>query len=330
MHTLVTVFGGSGFIGRYAVRALANAGHRVRVCVRHPNLANYLLPMGHVGQIQVVRANATDAEAVERALAGADAAINLVGILYESGKQRFQSLHTEAAATIAAAAAQQGVRRLVHVSALGADAQSPSHYAQSKGRGEERVRQAFPAADILRPSVVFGPEDQFFNRFAALARILPALPLIGGGNTRFQPVYVVDIARAIMACLDGTLPHGQLYELGGPRIYTFKEILQLILAETNRRRWLVPIPFPLAEIQGTILGLLPSPHLTRDQVELLKHDNVVEAGAAGFAELGIDPQPVEAVITSYIWRFRRKGQFETASPLMPAFGIPAGSSSADR
>lgn len=306
---LVTVFGGSGFLGRYAVRALARAGHRIRVGVRNPNLANYLPPMGHVGQIQLVRASVTDADAVKRAMKGAGAAVNLVGILYESGRQKFHTLHADAAGTIAAAASVEGLRALVHVSALGASADSPSLYARSKAEGEQRVRDAFPAATILRPSIVFGPEDQFFNRFAALARLLPALPLIGGGHTRFQPVYVGDVARAILRCVSGSGTEGSLYELGGPRIYSFRELMKLVLAETNRRRLLVALPFPVAMLKASFLGLLPNPMLTRDQVRLLQRDNTVSAGARTLADLGIAPETVEAIIPTYLWRFRSEGQF---------------------
>lgn len=308
MSMLVTVFGGSGFLGRYVVRALARAGYRVRVGVRRPHVANYLLPMGHVGQIQLVRADVTDGDAVARALKGAAAAVNLVGILYESGKQRFEAIHADAAATIAKAAQAHGLAALVHVSALGAQANSSSHYARSKAAGESAVRDAFAAPAILRPSLLFGPEDDFFNRFAALARLSPVLPLIGGGRTKFQPAYVCDVADAAVRCL--AAGQGATYELGGPRVYTFRQLLELILAETNRRRLLIPLPFPLAMAQASVLGLLPKPLLTRDQVRLLEHDNVVSPDAHGFADLGIEPESVEAIIPSYLWRFRREGQFE--------------------
>lgn len=310
MTTLVTVFGGSGFLGRYVVRALARAGYRIRVGVRRPNLANFLLPMGHVGQIQLVRTDIADADAVARAMKGAAAAINLVGILYESSRQKFQRLHADAPAMIAAPARAEGVSALVHVSALGASAQSPSLYARTKAEGETRLREAFPSATILRPSIVFGSEDDFFNRFAALARLLPALPLIGGGHTRFQPVYVGDVARAIATCIADQATQGRIFELGGPRVYTFRELMQLVLAETKRRRFLVPLPFSIAMMQASILGLLPKPMLTRDQVLLLKQDNVVAAGAATLSDLGIEAETVEAIIPTYLWRFRREGQFE--------------------
>jgi NADH dehydrogenase len=289
---------------------LAQAGYRVRVGVRQPNLAYFLRPMGNVGQIQIVKTDITDADAVARALKGADAAVNLVGILYESGRQRFQSVHAEAAGRIGAAAAAQGVPTLVHISAIGASPDSPSLYARTKAEGEARLREAFPAAAILRPSIIFGPEDDFFNRFAALARLSPALPLIGGGHTRFQPVYVCDVAAAVARCVDDEQTRGVTYELGGPTVYTFKELMQLVLAETKRRRFLVPLPFPLAMLKASLLELLPKPLLTRDQVRLLQQDNVVSPGARGFADLGIDPDAVEAIIPSYLWRFRSEGQFE--------------------
>jgi uncharacterized protein YbjT (DUF2867 family) len=316
MTLLVTVFGGSGFLGRYTVRAFARAGHRIRVAVRKPHLANFLLPMAHVGQIQVVHADVSNSDSVARALRGADAAVNLVGILYESGRQKFETIHAAAAETIAQSARAQGAASLVHVSAIGADPNSEAKYARTKAEGEARVREAYPGAPILRPSIVFGPEDQFFNRFAALARISPALPLIGGGRTRFQPVYVCDVAEAILRAATDASTAGHTYELGGPRIYTFRELMRLVLAETNRRRWLVPIPWAIATLQGSVLGVMPRPMLTRDQVRLLKRDNVVAPDSLALADLGIEPEPVEAIIPSYLWRFRREGQFESP-PRLP-------------
>jgi uncharacterized protein YbjT (DUF2867 family) len=270
--------------------------------------------MGQVGQIQIVRTNVTDADQVAQALRGAKAAVNLVGILYESGRQRFQGLHGEAAGTIAAIAKREGIESLIHVSAIGASAQSQSLYASSKAEGEARVREAFPAATILRPSIVFGPEDDFFNRFAALARMSPVLPLIGGGHTRFQPVYVCDVAAAALRCVERPETAGLTYELGGSNIYTFKELMQLVCAETHRRRLLMPIPFSMAMLKASVLGLLPKPMLTRDQVRLLRQDNVVAPGAHGLADLGIDPDAVEAIVPNYLWRFRREGQFENPPP----------------
>lgn len=309
-NKLVTIFGGSGFLGRHTVRALAKEGYRIRVATRRPNLATHLLPAGHVGQIQLLKTDVHEPEQVARALEGADAAINFCGVLYSSGEQTFDAIHVAAAESIAKAARAAGASTLVHVSAIGANADSDSAYAQSKAEGEKRVREAFPAATILRPSIVFGPEDGFFNKFAALARFLPALPLIGGGATRFQPVFVGDVAAAIARCLSDVSARGQTYELGGPNIYTFKDLMQIVLRETDRERALVPLPFAIATIQAMFLQFLPGRLLTPDQVTLLKTDNVVSAGAKTIADLGIAPTSVEAEVPAYLWRFRPKGQYE--------------------
>ena len=311
---LVTVFGGSGFLGRHIVRALANDGWRVRAAVRRPHTANFLRPMGRVGQVQIVKANVLGDAAVDAAVRGADAVINLVGVLSQSGRQRFDALHAEAAERIAKAAAAHGIGRLLHVSALGISAQSESVYARTKAEGEARARSAFPGTTIFRPSIVFGPEDDFFNRFAWLARLSPALPLIGGGHTRFQPVYVGDIARAALRVLNDPSTAGKTYELGGPEIMTMKQVMQLVLKETHRRRLLVPLPFGLARIQAAFLGLLPKPLLTLDQVRLLRSDNVVTEGTLTLRDLGIVPEAAEAILPSYLWRFRKTGQFEAVSP----------------
>ena len=310
---LVTIFGGSGFLGRSIVRVLANDGWRVRVGVRRPNTANYLKPAGRVGQIQIVRTNVRDADAVAAALHGADAAINLVGILYERGSQRYRALHVDAAARIAEAAAAQGVARLVHVSSLAASQSAPARYFQTKAEGEEAVRAAFPSATILRPSLVFGPEDRFFNRFAALARMLPVLPLFGGGHTRLQPVYAGDVAAAVSRVFANPDTVGKIFELGGPEIMTMKDVMQLVLRETHRRRLLMPVPFWLARLKAAFLGLLPNPLLTVDQVRMLETDNVVSDGALGLRDLGIVPTGAEAIVPSYLWRFRKEGEFETAA-----------------
>lgn len=313
-QNLVTVFGGSGFLGRHAVRALAKAGWRVRVAVRHPASAYFLMPMGHVGQIQPVKCDVQDADQVAAALKGADAAVNLTGILYQKGHQSFQGVHVEAAANIAGAAREAGVKTLVHVSAIGADAQSQARYAATKGEGEARMREAFPAASILRPSLLFGPGDGFFNKFAWLARMMPALPLIGGGHTKFQPVFVGDAASAITACLNDPAARGRTYEIGGPTVYSFKQLMQIVLHETGRKRLLVPLPFFVASIKAFFLQMSKvvgiAPMLTPDQVKLLKTDNVVHDGALGLADLGIAPIALEAVVPSYLWRFRAKGQFQ--------------------
>ncbi|HCO89930.1 MAG TPA: complex I NDUFA9 subunit family protein [Alphaproteobacteria bacterium] len=309
---LITVFGGSGFIGRHLIRRLAKRGIRVRAGVREPNLAGFLKPMGDVGQIEPVQVNIRYPSTIARALKGADYAINLVGILNESGPQKFDAVHHAGVGAIARAARAEGVKRLIHVSAIGADPDSPSKYGRSKAAGEAACREEFPEATILRPSLVFGPEDDFFNRFAALARFLPALPLIGGGETRFQPVYVGDVADAILAALDDPATAGAIYELGGPRIYSFRELMALVLQETERRRLLLPVPVFAAKIQAAFLQLLPKPLLTVDQVNQLQIDNVPADDLPGLADLGIaNPTSAEVILPSYLHRYRRTGQFDS-------------------
>jgi NADH dehydrogenase len=320
---LVTVFGGSGFLGRHVVRALAKAGWRIRVAVRRPNSAYFLVPMGVVGQIQPFRCNVRDADQVAAALAGADAAVNLAGILYQKGAQSFNAIHVEAAETVARAAAEAHVKTLVHVSAIGADAESKCRYNATKGEGEAAVRRAFPDAVILRPSLLFGPEDSFFNKFAWLARLVPALPLVGGGKTKFQPVFVGDAAAAVQRAVEDPSARGKTFELGGPTVYSFKELMQIMLHVIGRRRLLVPLPFLLASVKAFFLQTTKfvgiAPLLTPDQVEMLKTDNVVGAGAQSLSALGIAPVALEAVIPSYLWRFRSKGQFEEiATSRVPA------------
>ncbi len=308
--TLVTVFGGSGFVGRHLVQRLAAGGARVRVAVRHPRDAHFLQPMGDVGQIAAVPASVTHEESVAAAVAGADAVVNLVGILYPSGWRRsFKAIHHRGAENVARAAKAAGVIRLVHMSALGADAKSPAKYARTKAAGEQAVREAFPEAAIVRPSIVFGPQDGFFNLFAAMARISPVLPLIGGGATKFQPIYVGDVAQAIVKCITDPKTAGQTYELGGPTVYSFREILELILREIGRKRLLLPVPFWLASLEATFLQLLPKPPLTRDQVKLLKSDNVVSGTLPTLEDLGIEPTAAETIIPTYLDRYRRGGRF---------------------
>jgi NADH dehydrogenase len=304
----ITVFGGSGFLGRHAVRALAKAGWRIKVANRHPNRAFFLRPLGQVGQIGFVKCDVTDPDQIATALKGSQAAIYFPGLLAPRG-QSFESIHAVGAGNVAEAAARLGVRQMIHISAIGADSESESRYAQTKAQGEARVRAAFPAAVILRPSIVFGPEDQFFNKFAALARLVPALPLIGGGRTRFQPIFVGDVAAAIAAALDIPDAAGKTYELGGPAIYTFKELMEIVLRETGRSRILVPLPFALASIKAFFLQFAPNPLLTPDQVKLLRHDNIVAPTAHTLADLGILPTTVEAEVPAYLWRFRAKGEY---------------------
>lgn len=320
---LVTVFGGSGFIGRHLVRVLARRGYRVRAAVRRPDLALFLQSLGNVGQVMPVQANLRYPASLRRAMDGADAVVNLVGILAEDGRQTFDAVQAEGARNVAEAAAAAGIGRLVQMSAIGADAGSQSHYARSKSAGESAARAAVPGAIVVRPSIVFGPEDSFFNRFAALARMSPALPLIGGGETRFQPVFVGDVAEAMARAVDGTLRPGMTYELGGPEVKTFRALMEYVLKVTGRRRLLVPLPFAAARLQAGVLeglryatfGLLPEELLlTRDQVRLLEHDNVVGAEAERegrtLAGMGIAPESIEAVVPSYLSRFRRLGQFD--------------------
>jgi NADH dehydrogenase len=307
----VAVIGASGFLGRYAVKHLAARGTLIAAVVRNVEAALFLQPMGDVGQIARFGANILDEARLAPAIAGADAVVNLVGILHESGRQRFDLIHREGAARLATLARAAGVKHFVHISAIGADPASPSSYARTKAEGEQMVRAAFPEAVILRPSVVFGPEDDFFNRFASLAVLLPALPLIGGGKTRFQPVFVGDVAKAVAAALDDPAAAGCIYELGGPRIYTFKALMALVLAETRRKRLLLPLPWTLASLQAAVLEWLPTPPLTRDQVKLLRRDNVVAPGALTLKDLGIEPTAVEAVVPSYLDRYRRGGWFSS-------------------
>lgn len=304
-----TVFGASGFIGRYVVQRLAAEGAVVVAAVRHPDAALFLKPMGNVGQITPVRAGVGDEAAVAAAVAGSDVVINLAGILYEHGSQTFEAVHHVGAERVARLAQEAGASRLVHVSAIGADPRAPSLYAKTKGQGEQAVRAAFPGATIMRPSIVFGPEDDFFNRFAGLARILPALPLIGGGRTRFQPVYVGDVADAIVQALSDPAAAGRTFELGGPAVYSFKELMRLLLQQVGRRRCLVPVPFGLARAQAWFLEKLPVPPLTRDQLLLLERDNVVASGADGLADLGVRPTAVETILPTYLDRYRKGNLF---------------------
>ena len=315
IDTLVTVFGGSGFIGRHTIRALAKRDFRIRVAVRRPDLAGHLQPLGRVGQIMPVQANVRYPDSVAAAVRDATVVVNLVGVLAESGAQTFNALQAEGAAAVARAAAAEGAR-LVHVSAIGADEASESGYARSKAAGEKAVLAAVPAATVFRPSVVFGPEDQFTNRFAALARALPVLPLIGGGETKLQPVFVGDVATALADAVEGKARPGSIYELGGPEELTLRQVQEYVLKTIERRRLLAPVPFPLAKLKAAFLQFAPGPlKLTPDQVELLRSDNVVSQAAkdAGLTlqGLGISPSSVEKIAPSYLWRFRRTGQFRT-------------------
>jgi uncharacterized protein YbjT (DUF2867 family) len=317
-RSLITIYGGSGFIGRHVVRAIAKTGARMRVAVRRPELAGHLQPVGGVGQINAVQANVRFPDSLLAAADGADGVVNLVGILFPTGKQSFESVQDEGARHVAETARATGAKALVHVSAIGADPDSASVYARTKAAGEAAVRAVFPEAVILRPSVVFGPEDDFFNRFAKLARIAPVLPLIGGGSTRLEPVFAGDVARAVIAGLTGTAKSGAPYELGGPEVLTLKEVMQRVLDYTMRRRLLLPMPFWLAKLMGSFLQLLPNPMLTIDQVRLLQADNVVRDAAKRdgrtLEALGIEPVAIASVVPDYLEQFRPRGQFSHYRP----------------
>lgn len=324
---LVTVFGGSGFIGRYATRTLVKAGYRVRVAVRRPHLAGEVRLAGAPGWVDIVQANVRNKASVERAVEGADAVVNLVGILFEKGRQSFEAAQRDGAINIAEACAASGIKRLVHVSAIGADPEAQANYAETKGEAEEGVRAVVPEAVILRPSIVFGPEDEFFNRFAAMAShpistVAPFLPAIGGGETKVQPVYAGDVAEAIANAVSREDAAGKTFELGGPRSYTFKEIYKFIGETIDRKRYAAPLPFFIAKPLGLTFGalfryvwplssgILGGPPITGNQVELLKTDNVVSDGALTLSDLGVtEIESIEAIVPSYLYRFRPYGQY---------------------
>ncbi len=310
---LITLIGGSGFVGRHTVRALARRGFRIRVAVRRPDLTGHLQPLGNVGQIMAVQANVRYPESLAAACQGADAVVNFTGVLQSSGAQSFDAIHAFGAQASARAAKDAGAKSFIQVSAIGADAQSSSAYSRTKAEGEARAAAEFKGAVMVRPSVVFGPEDDFFNRFGAMARFSPALPLIGGGATRFQPVFVGDVGEAIAQLVEARVADGKVYELGGPEVLSFREILEYVLKVTGRNRLLVPLPFPVAKLIGTLAQILPGAPITADQVESLKSDNVVSAAAQKSGRtlegLGITPQAIEAIVPSYLYRYRKAGQF---------------------
>lgn len=315
---LVTVFGGSGFLGRHIVQALAKRGYRVRVAVRRPDLATHLQPLGMPGQIMAVQANLRYRWSIDRAVIGADAVVNAVGILAPSGKQSFDAVQAFGPRAIAEAARAAGLDGITHISAIGADAESSSAYARSKAVGEAGVLETLPGSVILRPSIVFGPEDDFFNKFAGMARFSPVLPLLGGGETKFQPVYVCDVAEATARAVDGDLTAGAVYELGGPEIKSFRECLEETLEVTRRTRTLLPIPFPVASGMGKVFQLFPMAPFTADQVELLRTDNVVSETAKTDGRtlegLGIDTATLAAVLPTYLERYREHGQYDAHRP----------------
>jgi uncharacterized protein YbjT (DUF2867 family) len=310
---LITVIGGSGFLGRHLVRSLAQRGYRVRVACRRPDLAGHVTTQGAPGQIVPVQANIRFPASVAAACEGAYAVINLCAVLYNSGAQNFDALHVFGADAVAKSAKSAKAQMLIQVSAIGADLNSKSAYSRTKAQGEAKATAAFPGTMIVRPSIIFGPEDNFFNQFAGMARVAPALPLIGGGDTIFQPVFVGDVAEAIATLVDQGAASGKIYELGGPEKLSFKDILKYILATIQRKRLLVPLPFGVASLLGAVAGLLPKPFLTVDQVESLKSDNVVSAEAEKQGRtlqgLGITPHNIESIVPAYLYRFRKAGQF---------------------
>lgn len=323
----ITVFGGSGFIGRHLVSRLAAQGHIVRAAVRDAEAASFLKPMGDVGQVTPVGINITDEASVAAAVEGADVVVNLVGILFSRGRQNFSAVHRDGAERVARLSKQAGVSRLLHMSALGASKDSPSQYAWSKAAGEDAVREAFPEATVFRPSVIFGPDDDFFNRFAALARLLPILPVFGcplptfrngsvdiygDGGTKFQPVYVGDVADAMVASLAQPDSAGQTYELCGPTVYSFKALMELVLEATDRKSLLVPIPFWVASLEAFFLEFLPKPPLTRDQVTLLRTDNILSGTQPTLEAFNITPTAAELILPAYLDRFKRGGRFHGA------------------
>jgi len=325
MADLVTVFGGSGFVGSQIVRALARAGYRIRVAVRNPG-RGYRLPMlGDVGQIEVFQANLRNADSVDRALDRARFCINAAAVLYESGRQTFEALHVEGARTVALTAAARNIERLVQISAIGADANSSSKYARTKAAGEAVAREAIAGAIVIRPSVVFGPADAFFNRFASMALTSPVLPLIGGGATRFQPVFVGDVAEAVACSLSDPSAVGRTYELGGPAIYSFRELMEILLRDIRRERLLAPVPFPIARLLGlggdlvAATGLI-APPITGDQVEMLRSDNIVSPGAHTLADLGVAASALEPILPTYLYRYRKGGQY--AEVIQAAAALP--------
>ncbi len=312
---LATIIGGSGFVGRYVVRLLAQTGWRIKIVCRHPEQAGFLQPLGNVGQVQAVHANICDARSLRAAIKGSDALVNLAGVLAQSGRQSFEEVHCEGARRVAEAAKSFEITNFVHVSALGADLRSKALYARSKALAEIKVLNACPTAVILRPSVIFGEEDGFFNRFAAMASLSPFLPAIGFGHTKFAPVYVADVARAIVQALEGKAVAGTTYELGGPAVYTLKELLHMTQTYSGRTPRTVPIPFAIASLQGFVLQYLPGKVLTVDQVRMLRANSIVstkaDKEARTFEGLGISPAPIDAVVPVYLEKFRPKGMYES-------------------
>jgi len=306
---IVAIFGAGGFLGKHLMRQLTKLGYRIKVATRNPYLKGYLKPLGNPGQIELFKTNIFDLEDVKRVLKNCDLAINLVGILYETKKQKFNLIHSQFPYLLSKLCGELGIKNLIHVSALGVKEKHVSQYIQSKLLGEKNVQDTFNPSVILRPSIVFGPEDKFFNVFASLAQFSPILPLIGGGKTRFEPIYVGDVAKAIVKALELNNAKPKIYELGGPENYSFKELIEILLVEIKKKRFLVHVPFRFAKFQSYFLQMMPNPLLTPDQVELLKHNNVVSGDYPTLKELGITGTPIQSILPKYIYRFRKGGQF---------------------
>ena len=305
----IAIFGAGGFIGKHLVRGLTRLDYRIKIATRNPYLKGYLKPLGNPGQIELFRTNIFDSEDIKKVLKNCDYAINLVGILYETRKQKFDHVHSQFPYLLSSLCNEKGIKNLVHISALGIKERHPSQYMQSKLQGEKNIQETFKSSIILRPSVVFGPEDNFFNTFASIAQFSPFLPLVGGGKTKFAPIYVGDVAKAIVKAIELNNSEPKIYELGGPENYSFKELMEILLAEIKKKRLLLPIPFGIAKFQSYFLQMMPNPLLTPDQVELLKHNNIVSGDHPTLQDLGVTGTPIQSILPKYIYRFRAGGQF---------------------
>jgi len=306
---IIAIFGAGGFLGKHLMRQLTKLDYRVKVATRNPYLKGYLKPLGNPGQIELFKTNIFDSEDVKKVLENSDFVINLVGILYETKKQKFDQIHSQFPLFLSKQCNELNIKKLIHVSALGVREKHNSRYMQSKLQGEKNIQNTFKSSVILRPSLVFGPEDKFFNTFASLAQFFPAIPLIGGGKTKFAPIYVGDVAKAIVKSLEISSMESKIYELGGPKNYSFKELMEILLMEIKKKRFLMPIPFSLAKFNSYFLQMLPNPLLTPDQVELLKYNNIVTGNYPTLKDLGITGTTVQSILPKYIYRFRTGGQF---------------------
>ena len=306
---IIAIFGAGGFLGKYLIRELTKLEYRIKIATRNPYLKGYLKPLGNPGQIELFKTNIFDSEDVKRVLENCDLAINLVGILYETRKQKFSHVHSQFPYLLSNLCNEMGIKNLVHISALGIKERHPSHYMQSKLEGEKNIQDNFKPSVILRPSIVFGAEDKFFNTFASIAQFSPFLPLVGGGKTKFAPIYVGDVAKAIVKAIELNNSEPKIYELGGPKNYSFKELMEILLTEIKKKRLLIPIPFGVAKFQSYFLQMMPNPLLTPDQVELLKHNNIVTGDYPTLKDLGVTGTPIQSILPKYIYRFRAGGQF---------------------